>query len=296
MYYKKPDFLCIGPEKTGTTWLYSTLKQHPDVYLPPVKELLYFNEGNFVPHHSVSKLLFSRHWHYRNMRRTLGRGLILGQDLPWRLRYAFGTRSDEWYRSLFRKGETRVSGDITPLYYHLSEEDVHRIATGWPDVKVIAFVRDPIERAWSKARMNLIKHRRVSSDAVSNTEFADALHAMKRSWRPYDETERLWKRHQLRIHFASFDDLRTNPRKTYQEICEFLGIRALGGNEDFAMVVNRGVDKTIPASLLPLLLSHYGEEIGTMAAEGNASAILWAQKYGLSFSEPGKLSPMQPIE
>lgn len=296
MYNKKPDFLCIGPEKTGTTWLYSTLKKHPDVYLPPVKELLYFNEGGLVPHHSAFALLFSRHWHYRNMRRSLGRGLIFGQDLPWRLRYALGTRSDEWYKSLFREGETRIAGDITPLYYHLSEEDVHRIATGWPDVKVIAFMRDPIERAWSKARMNLIKHRRVSSDAVSNTEFTVALHEMKRYWRPYDETARLWKRHHLRIHYASFDDLRTNPRNTYKEICDFLGIRALESNDDFATVVNRGVDKTIPASLLALLLSHYGEEISTMAAEGSASGILWAQKYGLRISEPGKRLQRQPID
>ena len=27
----KPDFICIGPEKTATTWLFHVLEHHPDV-------------------------------------------------------------------------------------------------------------------------------------------------------------------------------------------------------------------------------------------------------------------------
>lgn len=38
-----PDFLGIGGIKSATTWLYENLRGHPDVYLPPMKELHYFN-------------------------------------------------------------------------------------------------------------------------------------------------------------------------------------------------------------------------------------------------------------
>ena len=42
-----PDFICIGAQKAGTTWLYWQLAAHPDFWMPPRKEIHYFNErGN----------------------------------------------------------------------------------------------------------------------------------------------------------------------------------------------------------------------------------------------------------
>jgi len=38
------DFVGIGPQRTGTTWLYKTLRQHPALYLPEaLKETKYFD-------------------------------------------------------------------------------------------------------------------------------------------------------------------------------------------------------------------------------------------------------------
>ncbi|HLW74171.1 MAG TPA: sulfotransferase [Gammaproteobacteria bacterium] len=37
-----PNFVCIGAQKTGTTWLYRQLIQHPHVFLPATKELNFF--------------------------------------------------------------------------------------------------------------------------------------------------------------------------------------------------------------------------------------------------------------
>ena len=39
-----PDFLGIGAQKAGTTWLSHNLQLHPEVWMPPVKELHYFDE------------------------------------------------------------------------------------------------------------------------------------------------------------------------------------------------------------------------------------------------------------
>ena len=38
-----PNFLCIGMQKGGTTWLYDVLKQHPSVTTMPAKEIVFFN-------------------------------------------------------------------------------------------------------------------------------------------------------------------------------------------------------------------------------------------------------------
>lgn len=39
-----PNFLFIGPDKSGSTWLYEALKRHSQVFLPRVKELFFFDQ------------------------------------------------------------------------------------------------------------------------------------------------------------------------------------------------------------------------------------------------------------
>ena len=38
-----PNFLHLGPSKSGTTWLYQVLAAHPEVFLCPAKDLHFFN-------------------------------------------------------------------------------------------------------------------------------------------------------------------------------------------------------------------------------------------------------------
>ena len=44
-------FLSVGAMKAGTTWLYDQLKEHPQVYFTPEKEIHYFEQvtGNSNP-------------------------------------------------------------------------------------------------------------------------------------------------------------------------------------------------------------------------------------------------------
>ena len=41
---RDPDFLVIGAYRAGTTWLHRVLRQHPALWLPPGKELHYFDK------------------------------------------------------------------------------------------------------------------------------------------------------------------------------------------------------------------------------------------------------------
>ena len=43
-----PDFLVLGAQKAGSTWIYDCLKLHPDVFMPTAVELLYFNKPNYA--------------------------------------------------------------------------------------------------------------------------------------------------------------------------------------------------------------------------------------------------------
>ena len=38
-----PDFMIIGAQRAGTTWLYKNLREHPGVYMPAKKELEFFS-------------------------------------------------------------------------------------------------------------------------------------------------------------------------------------------------------------------------------------------------------------
>lgn len=38
-----PDFLYIGPDKAGSSWLHEVLIRHPQVFMPPAKDLYFFD-------------------------------------------------------------------------------------------------------------------------------------------------------------------------------------------------------------------------------------------------------------
>tara|TARA_B110000908_G_C10132609_1_gene392946 strand:- start:747 stop:938 length:192 start_codon:yes stop_codon:yes gene_type:complete len=59
---KNPDFICIGAPKTVTTWLYENLKKHPDVELPYIKELHFFDEIERNVRTNLFARFFGKHW------------------------------------------------------------------------------------------------------------------------------------------------------------------------------------------------------------------------------------------
>jgi hypothetical protein len=65
-----PDFLVIGPTKTGTTWLYENLRCHPEVYMSEKKEIHYFD------HHFHKSL----RWYSDNFKK--GNNKIKGEITP----------------------------------------------------------------------------------------------------------------------------------------------------------------------------------------------------------------------
>ncbi len=40
-----PNFLGIGAQRAATTWLFECLREHPEIYLPPQKEIHFFDEN-----------------------------------------------------------------------------------------------------------------------------------------------------------------------------------------------------------------------------------------------------------
>jgi hypothetical protein len=105
-----PNFLIIGAAKAGTTSLYHYLRQHPDVYMSPVKEPAYYASASG------------------------------GAD--W-----IRTRPD--YERLFEGARTqRARGEASPQYLN-DEAAPDRIAADLRDVRLIVSLRNPADRAYS---------------------------------------------------------------------------------------------------------------------------------------------------
>src|ERR1700730_13069967 len=144
-----PDFLCIGVQKAGTGWLYEQLREHPDFWMPPLKELHYFDRlgrARLLPTGKKQDRLETARKEARDERdvRFLDAMQILSTrsqiDLPA-------------YAALFGSKGSLLSGDITPGYSILPDETIGRITSHFPKLKVIFVARDPVERAWSQLSM-----------------------------------------------------------------------------------------------------------------------------------------------
>jgi hypothetical protein len=44
MSRRLPDFLFLGPDKSGSSWLFEVLRQHPDCFVPACKDVYYFDD------------------------------------------------------------------------------------------------------------------------------------------------------------------------------------------------------------------------------------------------------------
>ena len=102
-----PNFMCIGAQKSGTTWLYQNIRFHPEIWLPPVKELDYFSRSSSSPWLIIllTGKQVQRLWLHRLIRKAWRKK---GKDTGWFLRYLFLPQNDKWYASLFSPSEEQI--------------------------------------------------------------------------------------------------------------------------------------------------------------------------------------------
>jgi len=226
---KYPDFLCIGARKAGTTWLHENLAKQPAVYLPPVKEMHYLDHS----HTWLFQRLFGRAAYLRNAREHLGKSLLAfrrggsWQELKWAAKYCLMPRNDTWYQSLF-SSEDRLCGEVCPGYARLGLDQVAAVAKRMPDTRIIYFMRDPLECAWSSAGAHFSKKGRGVGVMQENPEDVKRYLAKSSSVLHLSFARNLanWREHypEEQILLSYFDDLKSNPRDVYKRVLRFIGL------------------------------------------------------------------------
>src|SRR4026208_626205 len=207
----RPDFLCVGVHKGGTTWLYQQLDSHPDFWMPPLKELHYFDQLSRVQRSSSSRCRDERDLRFLESINSLSAKPYI---------------DFEHYARLFEPKGPLLSGDISPNYSTLSNKVIRQIVGYFPKLKVIFLARDPVERVWSHLSMEVHHHQIESFDVTDIDEVNRNLLRRGMLLRSYPSAVvARWKRYvhpgRFRVYF--FDDLQNNPAELRRSILRFLG-------------------------------------------------------------------------
>jgi hypothetical protein len=202
-----PDFLLVGAPKAGTTALHVALAEHPQLAMSAIKEPKHFLVDGPPP---------------------TGGG---PGDAKTYSEYVW-QRAD--YEALWTHAEpAQLKGESTTLY--LQSPAAHRrIRAAVPDVKLIAVLRDPIDRAHS----NWSHLRSAGLEPVSDFARACMLGAerLAAGWGPFwgylevglygsqlDHLYSVFPREQVLL--LRYRDLRESAAATLDIVCAFLGVQ-----------------------------------------------------------------------
>lgn len=197
-------FFILGAPRAGTTSLYYYLLQHPQIYIPPEKELYFFVSDAWKPIDKNDVL-----------------GLHIDQaDL------------DAYLQKFDNRQQRPISGDATTWYlYHPAA--AARIHHYFPEAKMMALLRNPIERAYSHYQYNRQKGREPLSSFEEAIEqetnrqaqgWKDNYHYIQMGYY-FQQIQRYlkyFKPEQLRFYL--YEDIQNRPKWLVQDIFNFLNL------------------------------------------------------------------------
>lgn len=235
---RMPDFLGIGAQKAGTTWLHQNLQHHPDFYFPPhIKEIRFFDARFYM--------------------------------------------SPAQYAAFFEPAGPRVTGDITPGYGALPISRIRFVRKLIPDARLILILRNPIERAWSHALMDLVDTKQRRFEDVEAWEFR--AHFDSRSARRngayismLDNWLHVYPEEQLLVAF--FEDIRDHPQELLTRVFRHLGVSVDVDWETFPFRerIKEGNSVFLPDEYRQHLRGLFSAEVEAVAARLGGPATGWS--------------------
>lgn len=128
--------------RAGTTYLYQVLRSHPEIFMSPIKEPLYFTS----PQNEGGREVDIRA--IKNEAASSSRGYVHQQRIC----------RESNYLQLFSNARNRYRGEASPTYLTTSSV-LPSIYEAFPDSKIIMSLRNPAKRAFSHCAMDKTKGR-----------------------------------------------------------------------------------------------------------------------------------------
>lgn len=189
-----PNFMVIGAQKCGTTWLSEMLRQHPDVFAPEVKELHFFNLRAQL---NQGQAAYERNFEGYNGEKAVG------EFTP---NYLWQCANQQ------EIDEVGVVPDIA-----------RRIHEVYPDLKLIVCLRNPVDRAVS-AYFHFVRSREVDPRAsIFDVGHTHGIVSMGYYYSQISEWFRYFDRNQF-LFVCYEDSIRTNKLDTLTRVFEFLDV------------------------------------------------------------------------
>ena len=172
---KKPNLLILGAQKSGTSWLHSVLKHHPDIFMSDQKEIAWFNQPELI----------------------------------------YESRDPaEYFRHFERADGKSYAGESTPAYFWTGTREPTKMPDRvsnllGPDVRFIAILRCPVSRARSAYQHHFVKGRIQPGQSVFDTPNSLGILDIGQ----YERHLTAWQSVYPSSNFflMLYDDLKTNP-------------------------------------------------------------------------------------
>lgn len=220
---KSPNFFVIGVVKGGTTSMYHYLNQHPEVYLPPIKETNHFSakdisKQDFLPGYAQDVSI--------NLDKYIKSGMK-------EIIHIAHVNEDTHYEGIFSKvNDEKAIGEISNSYM-ICPSAAQAIYDFNPNAKILVILRNPIRRAWSQFLMNLREAKSEAADFIK--ELQEDHSQNPKGWGVNHQYLELGKyAGQLKRYFELFgrdnvlplffEDYKSQPENVLSEICDFLEI------------------------------------------------------------------------
>jgi hypothetical protein len=279
MQKRFPDLICVGAQKAATTWLHQMLRLQPAFYLPAFKELNYFTQIH------QPEIAYSR-THRAAAAETLKRYFVANPDhklASVRIAEAdFLGRpevDDDWYGGVFaRAAADQVCVEACPSYLHLPEVGARHLLRLNPSVKLLVFVRDPVDRAWSHIRMNVSRGLSVSIDAlltraksikqyVDNSEYRNSISLWRSLTSPGQFSVML------------YDDVVSEPAAVIARVYELVGVPLPDDLGPVNREVHKGVALDFPRELRAELMEQLEPQYEFLSTEFPEAVSRWLAKH-----------------
>jgi len=303
---KRPTFLGIGAHKAGTSWLHRQLAAHPDIWMPPVKELHFFDRSTHYPSPNtlatlswIDRVSGVKPWERRqfisglnNIVKCSAKGRF--DCAFWWCKWTFGFYDNAWYSSLFSQAKThKASGEVTPAYSILEDDDIAQIRAVNPEMKIIFMIRNPIDRAWSAIRYNA--HRKMVGFSIDSDEEVIAELKKKRFGLrgdyegTIDRFLNYFNSSQILVCF--YDAIQLDPFGLMSGITTFLEIDPFAEKDIRSdRRINTSPKSDMSDNVRDFLREHYSASINRLAERLGSYAISWDEAGNGVGKKEGKLT------
>ena len=277
-----PDFIGIGAQKAGTTWLARNLAPHPEIHLPR-KEVHYFDRKMRDRSNAVTRFFgkTKNDEQWRRQVRRIPSQVIRNpsfEELRWNYRYYLRPYDDRWYAQVFEPKKGKVSGEITPAYSVLDRDKVAHVHGLMPDARIIFFMRNPIERVWSQTVMSFDKVRKGSAEDAAEKEIFQKL-GRNSTWklsnflRTFENWGAFYPDERFFVGFL--EDTAYLPEDLLEGVYGFLGVDTSFRPPQADKKVHSRSAATMPAKVSVHLARNYREEIARLAGRFGGYASFW---------------------